>query len=266
MDAGALEDRVIVIVGGTSGLGLSAAKAILKAGARGIVVTSHLRESADAALADLGSKARAVVGNASAPDHAAQAIATAVSEFGRVDGLYHVAGGSGRSAGDGPLHQIRDEAVDATLSLNLHSVIYSNRAAVNQFLTQKTGGAIVNVASVLAWSPSPTYFATHVYAAAKAGIIGLSKSVAAHYASANIRCNVLAPGLIQTPMSQRAAGDEKIMKFIATKQPLDGGRIGRPDDLDAAVVYLLSDVSRFVTGQVLAVDGGWTLSDGQVAP
>jgi NAD(P)-dependent dehydrogenase (short-subunit alcohol dehydrogenase family) len=102
-----------------------------------------------------------------------------------------------------------------------------------------------------------------VYAAAKAGIIGLSRSAAAHYAAEGIRVNVLAPALVDTPMAQRAAGDEAIQAFIRTKQPLDGGRMGLPGDLDGAAVYLLSDGARFCTGQVLAVDGGWTVSEGQ---
>ena len=118
--------------------------------------------------------------------------------------------------------------------------------------------------SVLGWSPSPTHFATHAYAAAKAGIVGLTRSCAAYYAPRGIRFNVIAPGLVETPMAQRAAGDERIRRFVKTKQPLDGGRIGRPEDLDAAVVFMLSDAGRFATGQVLAVDGGWCVSEGQV--
>jgi NAD(P)-dependent dehydrogenase (short-subunit alcohol dehydrogenase family) len=187
----------------------------------------------------------------------------AVREFGRLDGLYHVAGGSGRRFGDGPLHEVSDEGVRATLSLNLDSVIFSNRAALRVFREQGGGGVILNMASVLAWSPSPRYFATHVYAAAKAAIIGLSRSAAAHYAAEGIRVNVLAPALVDTPMAQRAVGDEAIQSFIRTKQPLDGGRMGLPGDLDGAAVYLLSDAARFCTGQVLAVDGGWTVSEGQ---
>jgi NAD(P)-dependent dehydrogenase (short-subunit alcohol dehydrogenase family) len=116
---------------------------------------------------------------------------------------------------------------------------------------------------VLGWSPSPRHFATHAYAAAKAAIIGFTKSIAAYYAARNIRCNVLAPALVETPMAERAAQDEAIQRFINTKQPLDGGRIGRPSDLDAAAIYFMSDASRFTTGQVLAVDGGWCVSEGQ---
>jgi NAD(P)-dependent dehydrogenase (short-subunit alcohol dehydrogenase family) len=99
-----------------------------------------------------------------------------------------------------------------------------------------------------------------VYAAAKSAIIGFTKSCAAYYARENIRFNVIAPALVETPMSARAAGNEAIREFIRRKQPLDGGRMGQPEDLDAAVVYFLSDASRYVTGQVLAVDGGWAVT------
>lgn len=259
-----LRDKVIVIIGGTTGLGLSAARAILAAGARGVVITGRNADSASSAASELGERAAAFTGDASFPDHADQAIAMALSRFGGFDGLYHVAGGSGRRMGDGPLHEISDEAVPATLALNLHSAIYSNRAAVRQFLKQGTGGSILNMGSVLGWSPSPEFFATHVYAAAKSAIVGFTKSIAACYAPQGIRANVIAPALVETPMARRAAGDETILTFIRTKQPLDGGRIGRASDLDAAVVYFLSPASAFTTGQVLAVDGGWTVSEGQV--
>src|SRR5687767_13973597 len=118
------------------------------------------------------------------------------------------------------------------------------------------------MSSVLAYAPSPKHFATHAYAAAKAAVIGMTRSAAAYYAPHDIRFNVIAPALVETPMSKRAANDEQIQKFIAHKQPLDGGRIGRPEDADAAAVYFLSDQSKSVTGQVLAVDGGWSVTEG----
>jgi NAD(P)-dependent dehydrogenase (short-subunit alcohol dehydrogenase family) len=186
----------------------------------------------------------------------------AVDAFNGLDGLYHVAGGSGRSQGDGPLDQISDQGWDYTLRLNLDSVFYSNRAALRQFVAQRRGGVILNMASVLGFSPSPRYFATHAYAAAKAAIIGLTKASASYYASRNIRINAVAPALVETPMAQRALQDDEIVRFVRLKQPLDGGRVGQPSDVDEAVVYLLSDESRFVTGQVLAIDGGWSVSDG----
>lgn len=259
-----LSGRCLVIIGGTTGLGLSAARAFLTAGAAGVVVTGRKQENVAAALDLLGSRARGVIGDAASAEHSIKAIRTSIEAFGGFHGLYHVAGGSGRRMGDGPLHEMTDDGLRATLALNLESVILSNRAAVKQFMAQESGGAILNMGSVLGWSPSPQFFATHAYAAAKAGIAGFTRSIASYYAGRNIRANVLAPALVETPMAARAAGNPQILHFIATKQPLDGGRIGAPGDCDGAAVFLLSESARFITGQVLAVDGGWSVSEGQI--
>ena len=260
-----LREKTIVIVGGTTGLGLSAARACIAAGAR-VVVSGRNPENAKAAEKSLGKDARVIVGDATESSVARAVIEEALSAFGGFHALYHVAGGSGRRQGDGPLDEISDAGWEFTLNLNLTSVFNSNRAAVRQFLKQGTGGSILNMGSVLGQSPSPRYFATHAYATTKAAIVGLTKSAASYYASRNIRLNVLAPALVETPMSRRARENQEIRDFIATKQPLDGGRIGAPEDADAAVVYFLSDSSRFVTGQVLTVDGGWSVSEGQYSP
>ena len=256
---GLLSGKSLVIVGGTTGLGLSAARAFVEAGAR-VVVVGRNAESCVAAQTALGEAALVLSADAGDPQTAPRAIEKAVGAFGGFHGLYHVAGGSGRKMGDGPLHDITDNGWHATFELNLTSLMLSNRAAVRQFLAQGGGGSILNISSVLAFSPSPQHFATHAYAAAKAAAIGFSKAIAAYYAPQNIRVNVLAPALVETPMARRAAGDEAIQRFIKTKQPLDGGRIGPPADLDAAAAYFMSDGSRFATGQVLAVDGGWGVS------
>jgi NAD(P)-dependent dehydrogenase (short-subunit alcohol dehydrogenase family) len=264
-NARALEGKCLVVIGGTTGLGISAARSFVAAGARVVVVGRDAARAADAA-SQLGQAAHALSADAIQPDTAPNAIRKAIEIFGDFHGLYHVAGGSGRRWGDGPLHQLSDAAWLATTELNLTSVIYSNRAAVQQLLAQGKGGAILNLSSVLAFSPSPEFFATHAYATAKAAIIGLTRSCAAYYARQNIRFNALAPSLIATPMSQRAREDQAIHRFIQTKQPLDGGRMGRPEDVDAAAVYFMSDASRFTTGQVLAVDGGWSVTEGGQPP
>lgn len=260
--SGELTDRVVVIIGGTSGLGLSAAKACAGAGAR-LVVAGREDEWVERARADLNESARVIAGEAVDPRMPERAIGLAIQEFGRFDALYHVAGGSGRRMGDGPLHEITDDGWSKTLELNSTSMFYSNRAAVRQFLARKSGGSILNLSSVLAYSPAPAHFSTHAYAAAKAAAIGLTTACASYYAPHDIRFNLIAPGLIDTPMARRAAEDETIRRYVAAKQPLDGGRIGRPEDLDAAVVFFLSDRSRFVTGQVLGIDGGWAVTEGR---
>lgn len=224
-----LSGKVLVVIGGTSGLGLSAAKAFVREGAR-LIVVGRSAEKVQAVERKLGSVVAGLATDAMQPDTATRAIALAVEKFGGFHGLYHVAGGSGRRHGDGPLHEVTDEGWQFTLNENLTSLLYSNRAAVRQFLAQRTGGTVLNMGSVLGWSPSPQFFATHAYATAKAGIIGLTRSAAAHYAKDNIRFNVLAPALVATPMSERAQTDAAILDFIRTKQPLDGGRIGQPED------------------------------------
>jgi NAD(P)-dependent dehydrogenase (short-subunit alcohol dehydrogenase family) len=253
---------VIVVIGGTTGLGLSAAKAFIQAGAQ-VVIVGRKEDSLRVALHQLGENADGVPGDASEPDTALQAIEVALQQFDGFDGLYHVAGGSGRKFGDGPVHEVTDQGIAQTLDLNLKSVLYSNRSALQQFLKQDSGGVILNMASVLGYSPSPRFFATHVYTAAKAAIIGMTKAAAAYYASRNIRLNVIAPALVDTPMAQRAVTNDEVTRYIKAKQPLDGGRVGVPEDLDSAAVWLMSDGARFVTGQVVAVDGGWGVCEGQ---
>lgn len=258
-----LAGKVIAVIGGTSGIGLSAARALAAAGAK-LVLTGRSQDKVDAAVAELGNdRAVGQASDASAPGSAGAAIGLAVQQFGRLDGLYHVAGGSGRSAGDGALHEVSDTGIDQTIDHNLKSLIYSNRAAVQQFLKQGGGGVILNMGSVLGYSPSPEFFASHVYAATKSAAIGFTKSIAAYYAGNGIRANLIAPALVASPMSERAAGNEQIMAFIRKKQPLDGGRIGQPEDLDEAAVFFLSEASQFITAQVLAVDGGWGVSEGR---
>jgi len=259
-----LQDNVIVVIGGTTGIGLSASRSFIAEGARVVALGRNAQSVAEAQIV-LGQNAYVFAADAIDPETAPRAIEEALKRFGGFHGLYHVAGGSGRRMGDGPLHEISDTGWEFTLNLNLTSLFNSNRAAIRQFLRQSTGGRILNLGSVLGFSPSSRYFSTHAYSATKAAIIGLSKAAASYYAEKNIRVNVLAPALVETPMAQRAVSDDAIVKFVATKQPLDGGRVGQPSDLDAAAVYFLSDDSKFVTGQVLAVDGGWSVSEGQIA-
>jgi NAD(P)-dependent dehydrogenase (short-subunit alcohol dehydrogenase family) len=257
-----LENKKIVIIGGTTGMGFSAAKMFVHEGAQ-VVVTGRNTSSVAEAKNLLGENGDSIVADAIEPGTAAKAIDFCISRFGAFDGLYHVAGGSGRKMGDGPLHELTLDGWNKTMQLNLTSLMLSNQAAVNEFTRVKKAGTILNMSSILGISPSPKYFATHAYAAAKSAIIGFSKSIASYYAKDGIRINVIAPSLVETPMAQRATRDENILTFIKTKQPLDGGRIGQPADLDGLAVYFMSDLSKFTTGQLVSVDGGWSVSEGQ---
>lgn len=262
MEGNWLTGKRLVIMGGTSGMGLSAAIACVNEGAQ-VVVTGRNPETAGAAEKQLKKSGRVVIADATTEEGAETAISVCDNIFGGFDGMYHVAGGSGRKFGDGPLHEMSLDGWQQTLNLNLTSLMLSNRAAVNYFLKHNQAGTILNMGSVLGFSPSPKYFTTHAYAAAKSAVIGFTKAIASYYATKNIRVNVIAPALIETPMSQRAVTGEKISAFLKNKQPLDGGRTGVPEDTDGLAVFLLSDHSKFITGQVIAVDGGWSITEGQ---
>jgi NAD(P)-dependent dehydrogenase (short-subunit alcohol dehydrogenase family) len=115
------------------------------------------------------------------------------------------------------------------------------------------------MASVLGFSPEPQFFATHAYAASKGAILGLSRSMASYYAPHKIRVNVIAPSLIRTPMSRRAQENPAIRERMKTKQPLREDLI-EAEEVARAALFLLGDDSRFITGDVLTVDAGWTVS------
>ena len=172
----------------------------------------------------------------------------------RLDLLACAHGISGRSLGDGPVDACTEEAWSAVLDANLRSTFVFCKHAV-PLLRAAGGGAIVVVSSVLGLVGGDEDFATHAYAASKAGQIGLARAMAVTYASDRIRCNVVCPGLIETPMSRRVQEDERIRARLPELQPLTG-TFGRPEDVAQAVVYLAT--APFVTGAVLPVDGGWT--------
>jgi NAD(P)-dependent dehydrogenase (short-subunit alcohol dehydrogenase family) len=254
-----LAGKRAVIVGGTSGIGLAAAQRFLDEGAVVVIAGLDAKQGSDAEarLREYG-HVRFCLCDAVQPQQVASLFADATRHMKGLDLLFHVAGGSGRRHGDGPLHECTDEGWEATLQLNLTSSFLTNREAVRWFLARKQAGVILNTASVVAFSPSPQHFDTIAYTAAKGAIISMSRLAAARYAGEGIRVNVLAPGLINTPMSQRAMEDEEIQEFIAQKQPLFQGA-GQPMDCAEAAAYLCSDAARGVTGLVLPVDGGWTV-------
>src|SRR5689334_8909796 len=188
-----------------------------------------------------------------------QALATCLAKFRRVDAVFNVAGISGRSFGDGPLHECSAEGWSTTLDTNVKSMFLVCRGVLRHWLPAGTPGTILNMSSVLAFAPQAQHFATHAYAASKGAIISMSLAMAAYYAPHRIRVNVIAPALVRTPMSARAQSNEEVMEFIAHKQPLSGGVL-EAGDVAQTALFLLGEQSRHITGQVVSVDGGWTVS------
>lgn len=260
--------RVWLIAGTT---GIAAATAELAA-AQGIQVfltgrsTEH-GESLRDGLRRRGVRSEFLAADLTDPTASDRIVSQCVGDFGRIDGAFLVAGISGRRFGDGPAHECTCEGWDTVMNTNGRGLFLLCGAVLRQMLRQPIGsnglrGSILNMASVLAWSPSPHFFATHAYAASKAAIIGFSRAMAAHYAAERIRVNVIAPALVRTPMSQRAQQDPAILEFMKSKQPLVGDLLSA-EQVARAALFLLGDEASAITGDVLTVDGGWCISEGQ---
>jgi NAD(P)-dependent dehydrogenase (short-subunit alcohol dehydrogenase family) len=255
-----LEGRVVLITGSTGIAAATAERAADEAASVFIVSQNddHARTLAERlpraawATADLRDET-AVEG----------AVRAALERFGRIDALFSAAGGSGRRFGDGPIHEMTADAWDATLALNLRSHALVAARVVRVMRAQPLDadgcrGSILLLGSVLATHPVPEYFATHAYAAAKGGLTSLMTVMAATYARHRIRVNLVAPALTDTAMAARAAGDPAIVEYTSRKQPLAGALLD-PVDVAHTAVFFLSPESRAVTGQALAVDGGWSV-------
>lgn len=190
---------------------------------------------------------------------AERAVRFCLSSQGRIDAVFNVAGASGRRHGDGPLHESTDEGWKYTLEANLGTMFRVSRAVLRLWLERRSPGVILNMSSVLATHPEAAHFATHAYAAAKGAIESLTRSLAAYYAPHGIRINAIAAGLARTPMSERAQSDPAILELMKTRQPLAGDLL-EPEEIARAACFLLSDESRYITGQTLIVDAGWSVT------
>ncbi len=263
---GRLAGRGLVVTGAT-GIAAASARLFAAEGARVVVISrteGHCRELV-AGIAAEGGSAAYEVADLTRADEAERASVAAVDRLGRVDGLFNVAGGSGRGLGDGPLHTLTAEAWDATLALNATSHVLVTAPLLRAMLAQERDadgqrGAVVNMSSVLASRPVAGLFPTHAYAASKGAISALTIAAAAYYAPEGIRFNAVAPSLTTSRMSVRAAADPATVAFAERKQPLAHGFLPA-EDVAQAALYLLSPGSRSVTGQVLLVDGGWSVVD-----
>lgn len=251
--ADALAGKVALITGST-GIGAATARRFAQQGANLAVVgrsPEHL-----ACLQQEIPEMLAIAQDLVAPEAAKSVVAQTLAHFGRLDVLVNIAGISGRRYGDGPVHEATDEGWDVVMDTNAKTTFSLCREALAPMMAARSG-AIVNMASVLAYAPNPDHFATHAYAACNGARIALTKAMAAYYARYGIRVNAVAPGLIATPMSQRAQRDEAVLEYLKLRQPITG-QPGTPEDVAEGILYLAT--SPFVTGVVLEIAGGWSVA------
>jgi NAD(P)-dependent dehydrogenase (short-subunit alcohol dehydrogenase family) len=252
-----LRSKVAIATGAAGGIGRATARRLAAEGA--VVAAWDLDPDGIAStvkiIAAEGGKAMAVAVDVTVAAQVQEALGRVLHTYGRLDIVFNGVGVSGRKWGDGPADQCTEEGWERVLATNLRSVFLVCKHALPALI--EAHGAIVNLSSVLGLVGGDDDFATHAYAASKGGIIALSRAMAVYYAPRGVRVNVIAPGLIATPMSQRAQSDPRIQARLPQLQPLTGA-MGTADDVAAAVAYLASDDAGFVTGATLTVDGGWT--------
>ena len=243
-----LNGKVVVVTGGTSGIGLASARALAAEGAR-VYISARRKDVGAAAALEAGKDVRFIAADAASETEVDALFEHVVAEHGRVDAVIASHGISGRL---GPVVELGLADFRATLDVNLTGTFLVARAAVK---AMRSGGSLVLVSSAVGHGVS--FPGVSAYAAAKAGVVAFAKALALEVAGVGIRVNVLVPGGVDTPMFRTTMGaTAEAAAHIASLHAL--GRVAQPEELAAAVTFLASDASSFMTGSAMVVDGGMT--------
>lgn len=242
-----LTGKVAIVTGGGSGIGEATATAMARAGAAVVIGNrdADKGESVVQAIRRGGGRAIFQHTDVSKPADVKALVERTVNEFGRLDIAFNNAGAEGQQV---PLHEQDIEAASVLLDVNIKGVFYCMKYEIGQML-ETGGGAIVNTSSIFGLNGYPGW---SLYTATKHAVTGMTKAAALDYAKLNIRVNAVGPGPVETPLLEKGTGGDP--HSYAAFVPM--GRIGQPDEVADAVVWLLSDEARYVTGHTLPVDGG----------
>jgi NAD(P)-dependent dehydrogenase (short-subunit alcohol dehydrogenase family) len=242
-----LADKVGIVTGGGSGIGRATALAMARAGAALVIGNRNSKQGEEtvAAIRQGGGRGVFHSTDVTKPAEVQALIARAVQEFGRLDLAFNNAGTDGQQV---PLHEQEIDKASFLFDVNIKGVFLCMKFEIDQML-KTGGGAIVNTSSIFGLNGYPGW---SLYSATKHAVTGMTKSAALDYAKRNVRVNAVGPGPIETPLLAKGTGGDP--HSYASFVPM--GRIGQPDEIADAVVWLLSDEARFVTGHTLPVDGG----------
>lgn len=246
-----LEGKVAIVTGASRGIGEAIARAFVAQGAQ-VVIGARKLEGLKPVADALGPSAHAFAAHTGKEADCVALVAEAVRVFGKADLLVNNAGTNPHF---GPLLATPDAAWDKTFEVNLKGYFWTSRELVKHLQARGAGGAIVNIASINGMRGAPLQ---GVYGMTKAAVIAMTKTLALELAAARVRVNAIAPGLIETRLSNALSKDDELAKEWQRRTPLR--RIGTPEEVAGAAVYLASEAASYVTGEVLVVDGGVMMS------
>ena len=247
-----LKDKVAIVTGGGRGIGKAITQALAAAGANVVIASRKLENLEATALefASLAGKVIPIACHVGQKDALERLVHQTLERVGPVDILVN---NSATNIGQGPVLAVTDEMLDKMIEVNIKAALRLLRLIVPKMIERKSGGSIINIASIAGLRPQPGGL---LYSFTKAGLLMMTRSWAQEFGPHNIRVNAIAPGLIQTDFSEFFWKDETRRRHYERASPLQ--RIGQPEEIAGLALYLASEAASFVTGQVLVVDGGVT--------
>lgn len=255
MEKGRLEGKVCIVTGGSRGIGAAIATAFAREGARVVIASRKLEglaQVAEAINAEVPGSAWARACHVGKLEQLQELVSWTVGEVGLPQVLVNNAG---TNPYFGPLMGVSDSLWDKTFEVNLKGAFWASRLVADKLVSARAAGSILSIASVVGMRAAPMQ---GVYGMTKAALISMTQTLAVELAAANIRCNAIAPGLVDTRLSKMLTGSAELTRMFTDKSALK--RYAQPEEIAGMAVYLASDESSYVTGQTFCLDGGYTIT------